>query len=160
MFRCPKITKLPQLAPSTAATMNNRGYNDSSKIRELICHKIASLDDHCALEDVSQALDQILDIFLELQEIRHDDTPLGDDVVTPLIVACDKAQEACIEWIVQKTKELPSLGESFGESVGPCRVWKHSITLCSEFRVCASHSIAVRNAGRKRVCDDASFSKK
>lgn len=77
--------------------------------REKLCRAVAALDDNCALDHVSEQFGSILgNVDVEnVDEPSHSSTSV--DSVTPLIVACDKAQVTCIEWISMKTKENSSL---------------------------------------------------
>lgn len=77
--------------------------------REQLCHAIASLDVHASLHDVSEAFAAILESVRE-----HATIDLDSDGVTPLMVACDKDQQACIEWILKKNMDEPSLASLLG----------------------------------------------
>ena len=70
-----------------------------------LCHAIASLEVHAPPDKVSMSLDPVL---AGCQEI---DVTEG---ITPLMVACDKAQENCIEYICKKIEDNPSLGVILG----------------------------------------------
>ena len=83
-----------------------------SETRERLCHAIASLSTDAAMNDVCRALDPILESFerenASLTEFH------ADGGVTPLMVACDKAQEACIEWISNKNRRCPDMTSLLG----------------------------------------------
>lgn len=80
-----------------------------------LCHIIASLDAHAPLHDVSKALDPLLAGCQEV-DATEDDADESDGV-TPLMVACDKAQEGCIEYICKANPSVEDiLGHPLGES--------------------------------------------
>lgn len=70
---------------------------------EQLCKCIASLDTKLCLDDVSEALDPVLE-RRETDEVKVVD----NGGVTPLMVACDK-NIACIEWILKRKSDDPSL---------------------------------------------------
>ena len=77
--------------------------------RDQLCHTVASLDAHASLDEVYQALDPILESFQQEADESSLTRATFSDGVTPLMVACDKAQEGCIKWILKNTKDNPSL---------------------------------------------------
>lgn len=80
--------------------------------RKKLCHTIASLDVDASREEVSRTLDPILISWNdEAQDLDQSDC---GDGVTPLIVACDKANEQCIEYIASAIKEKPFLAVILG----------------------------------------------
>lgn len=80
----------------------------SAEIREHLCRAIASLDSQCSLEDADHALSPILERYESVKTAATVQTGQGIGT-TPLMVACDKAQVACIKWISQRTKKDQSL---------------------------------------------------
>lgn len=68
---------------------------------EQLCKCIASLDTKLCLDDVSEALDPVLE-RRETDEVKVVD----NGGVTPLMVACDK-NIACIEWILKERAMIP-----------------------------------------------------
>lgn len=77
-----------------------------------LCHAIASLEVHAPPDNVTKALDPVL---AGCQEVDATEKELKESVgVTPLMVACDKAQENCIEYICKKVEDKPSLSVILG----------------------------------------------
>jgi len=85
--------------------------NESTQ--ERLCRTIASLGAKTTSEDVCQALDPFLESF---QHTENSATETRNDrsFTTPLMVACDRAQETCIKWISKNIKENPSLVSLLG----------------------------------------------
>ena len=63
-------------------------------VRHQICHAIAKLPEYASLEEVSRQLDGFLSA-----DTSNDDHNIDD--VTPLMVACDNGQAACLEYMLQ-----------------------------------------------------------
>jgi Ankyrin repeats (3 copies) len=63
-------------------------------VRHKICHAIAKLPEYASLEEVSRQLDGFI-----LADTSNDDDHIND--VTPLMVACDNGQAACLEYMLQ-----------------------------------------------------------
>lgn len=77
------------------------------EIRGSLCKCIASLNVKAPLDDVSEVLDSILNTCSE--KSTPNETSVDDDAATPLILACDRANLACIEWILKRINEDSSL---------------------------------------------------
>ncbi len=75
------------------------------EIRGRLCKCIASLDVKASLEDVSKVLDPVLNS----QKSTTNEASVDDDGVTPLMLACDRDNLACIEWILKRISEDSSL---------------------------------------------------
>lgn len=67
-------------------------------VRNRICNSIAKLPENASLEQVSKQINRFL------SEDPAADNP--EDGVTPLMVACDKGQAACLEYILQNPSML------------------------------------------------------
>lgn len=63
-------------------------------VRHRICHAIAKLPENAPLEEVSRELDGYLSADMSNDDHHNDD-------VTPLMVACDSRQAACLEYMLQ-----------------------------------------------------------
>jgi hypothetical protein len=118
-----------------------------------LCHAIASLDAHASLDDVSKALDPLLAGWCQEVDATEEDADESDGV-RPLMVACDKAQEGCIEYIC---KANPSLGVILGHPLGESSPSKNSAMHFAAMSGCIpaihqlSHMLGGRNGDVRKL---------
>ena len=103
-------------AAATAKTMSSGQatlMERVSETRKKLCHAIASLGPNATHDDVSKALDTLVESVESWVVQLREESPTweslahveGGDGVTPLMVACDKAQANCIEYIEKRIKD-------------------------------------------------------
>jgi Ankyrin repeats (3 copies) len=72
--------------------------------RQTICRAIADLPNPCTVDEVRERLEPLLDSDDPLlSSASQDSGSISSSTITPLMMACDKAHKACIEYLmVQK----------------------------------------------------------
>ncbi|CAJ1921383.1 unnamed protein product [Cylindrotheca closterium] len=86
----------------------------SDTLRQDVCRAIDSLPTDCSLDDSKEKLDPLFQSAVERIHSHF------ESKISPLLIACDRGNSSCLQYLAQKQKEDKQFGAFIGQPLDPC----------------------------------------
>ncbi|KAL3934501.1 MAG: hypothetical protein SGBAC_009799 [Bacillariaceae sp.] len=87
----------------------------SDALRQDVCKAIDSLPTDCSLDDIKEKLDPLFRSVLSVDDSHH-----FESKVSPLLIACDRCNSSCLQYLAKKKKEDERFVALIGRPLDPC----------------------------------------